>query len=127
MNKRKEKKWLKFTPLGKASWKEVSEDLHSLRSLISLHQGRFRDAGRNDTAQDLERLHPPPNLRTSCCRRTFFGAARTPRDKDRDERFVLQFLRLKLKQPVTTVESHHVELVKKECFGLFDPLINGLG
>jgi hypothetical protein len=43
------------------------------------------------------------------------------------ERVVQQFLRLKLKQPVTTVESHHVELVKKECFGLFDPLINALG
>jgi hypothetical protein len=39
----------------KASWKEVSEDLHSLRSLISLYQGRFRDAGHNDTAEDLER------------------------------------------------------------------------
>ena len=49
------------------------------------------------------------------------------RQQLRDERVVLQFLRLKLKQPVTTVESHPVELVKKECFGLFDPLINGLG
>ena len=43
-----------YTP-WKASWKEVSEDLHSLHHLISLYQGRFRDAGHNDTAQDLER------------------------------------------------------------------------
>ena len=43
-----------YTP-WKASWKEVSEDLHGLHHLISLYQGRFRDAGRNDTADDLER------------------------------------------------------------------------
>ena len=43
-----------YTP-WKASWQEVSEDLRSLHGLISLYQGRFRDAGRNDTAQDLER------------------------------------------------------------------------
>ena len=43
-----------YTP-WKASWKEVSEDLHSLAHLISLYQRRFKDAGRNDAAQDLER------------------------------------------------------------------------
>jgi hypothetical protein len=43
-----------YTP-WKASWKEISEDLHSLANLISLYQGRFRDAGHDDTAQDLER------------------------------------------------------------------------
>jgi hypothetical protein len=43
-----------YTP-WKASWKEISEDLHSLGHLISLYQGRFRDAGHNDAAQDLER------------------------------------------------------------------------
>ena len=43
-----------YTP-WKASWKEVSEDLHSLAHLISLYQGRFREAGHHDAAQDLER------------------------------------------------------------------------
>ena len=43
-----------YTP-WKASWAEVSEDLHSLAHLISLYQGRFREAGHDDAAQDLER------------------------------------------------------------------------
>jgi hypothetical protein len=38
-----------------AYWKEVSEDLRGLQDRISSHRGRFRDAGRNDTADDLER------------------------------------------------------------------------
>ena len=40
---------------GNASWKEASEDLRGLQDRISSHQGRFRDAGRNDTAEDLEK------------------------------------------------------------------------
>jgi hypothetical protein len=40
---------------GNASWKEVSENLRGLQDRISSHQGRFRDAGRNDTAEDLEK------------------------------------------------------------------------
>jgi len=40
---------------GNASWKEVSENLRGLQDRITSHQGRFRDAGRNDTAEDLEK------------------------------------------------------------------------
>ena len=35
-------------------WKEVSEDLRGVQDRVSAHQGRFRDAGRTDTADDLE-------------------------------------------------------------------------
>src|SRR5260370_23701198 len=40
---------------GNPSWEEVSENLRGLQDRISSHQGRFRDTGRNDTAEDLEK------------------------------------------------------------------------
>jgi hypothetical protein len=46
----------KYT-LWSASWKQVSENLRGLQDRISSHQGRFRDAGRNDTAEDLLQTH----------------------------------------------------------------------
>lgn len=44
----------RFTPWG-ASWNEVSEELRGLQDRISLNQGRFKEAGRHDIAEDLEK------------------------------------------------------------------------
>jgi hypothetical protein len=43
---------------GNPSWEEVSENLRGLQDRISSHQGRFRDAGCNDTAEKcIQLLH----------------------------------------------------------------------
>ena len=44
----------RFTPWG-ISWNELSQELRGLQNRISLNQGRFKEVGRHDIAEDLER------------------------------------------------------------------------
>ena len=58
----------RFTPRG-VSWNELSQELRGLQNRISLNQGRFKEVGRHDIAEDLEKVYPSTDSRANGCRR----------------------------------------------------------
>ena len=58
----------RFTPWG-VSWNELSQELRGLQNRISLNQGRFKEVGRHDIAEDLEKVYPSTDSRANGCRR----------------------------------------------------------